>query len=265
MQAKCIACVAALLTLPFWTMTKRDKYTLHSVLGSVLHELSQQQHAFLQESFGHTKMAFVEKNAVVIETSDPFVFIKPKVSAVPNAEEFDVIREAMSNKATGNEYFNGKNYIKAVEEYDKAIHLLVEFDVKKCARELAICYQNRSAANEKMRKFIVSVQDATYAIDADHTYGKGYYRRASAYMSQNKLYCALQDIIWACILDRFRNKVWIKMMTDINDKFGEFYLSTVAGKQQASASNNCSFFLTFGMRCQLYVIIIRIQICTFQT
>lgn len=172
-------------------------------------------------------MAFVEKNAAPTETSDPFVFIKPRETAVPNAEEFDVIREAMSNKAAGNEYFNGKNYIKAVTEYDKAINLLAELDVKKCARELAICFQNRSAANEKMRKFIVSVQDATNAIDADHTYGKGYYRRASAYLSQNRMYCALQDIIWSCILDRFRNPVCNKMMADINDKFGEFYSSTV--------------------------------------
>lgn len=160
-----------------------------------------------------------------VEEESTFVFIKTKESAVPNAEEYDLIRKAMDIKNVGNDCFNRKNYIKAVKKYDKAIDILAGLDVNKCARELAICYQNRSTANEKMKKIIVSIQDATNAIAADPTYGKAYYRRASAHMSQNKIYCAMQDIIWACCLDRFRNKVYNKMAADINARFGELFFA----------------------------------------
>lgn len=58
---------------------------------------------------------------------------------------------------------------------------------------IAIYYGNRSFAYLKTECFGYALQDATKALELDKTYIKGYYRRASAYMSLGKFKLALKD------------------------------------------------------------------------
>lgn len=78
---------------------------------------------------------------------------------------------ACEAKAFSNASFLDKNHIKTVDEYDKAINMLAGLYETKFSPELA---------DEKMRTFIISIQDASNAIAADRTYAIGYCRWASA-------------------------------------------------------------------------------------
>lgn len=57
----------------------------------------------------------------------------------------------------------------------------------------AIYYGNRSFAYLRTECFGYALNDATKAIELDKTYVKGYYRRASAYMSLGKYKMAVKD------------------------------------------------------------------------
>ena len=58
---------------------------------------------------------------------------------------------------------------------------------------IAIYYGNRSFAYLRTECFGYALEDASKAIELDKTYIKGYYRRASAYMSLGKFKLALKD------------------------------------------------------------------------
>lgn len=128
---------------------------------------------------------------------------------------------AIRIKNQGNDEFKTGDYKKAIQAYGEAVNLLGTLDAEKCGSELAICYQNRAAAYEKLRKISMMIADATKAIEADNTYAKGYYRRARGYIIEKKLYAALQDAVWACIFDRFRAEKFRKMAADLNSRFGK--------------------------------------------
>ena len=57
----------------------------------------------------------------------------------------------------------------------------------------ATYFGNRSFAYHKTECFGYSLTDATSAIELDKNYVKGYYRRASAYMSLGKFKQAIKD------------------------------------------------------------------------
>jgi len=92
--------------------------------------------------------------------------------------------EAEQFKLQANEHFKKQQYQKAIELYSKAIEL---------NPEVSVYYGNRSIANLKIENFGYALSDATKAIELDKNYIKGYYRRASAYMSLGKHKMALRD------------------------------------------------------------------------
>ncbi|KAK8371904.1 hypothetical protein O3P69_013501 [Scylla paramamosain] len=87
-------------------------------------------------------------------------------------------------KSEANEYFKKQQYEKAIALYTQAI----EIDGSN-----PILYGNRSFAHLRMESFGYALRDASKALELDRTYIKGYYRRASAYMSLGKFKLALKD------------------------------------------------------------------------
>lgn len=77
------------------------------------------------------------------------------------------------------------------QQYEKAIKLYTS--AIECNAEESTYYGNRSFAYHKTECFGYALKDATKAIDLDKNYVKGYYRRASAYMSLGKYKMAVKD------------------------------------------------------------------------
>lgn len=152
-------------------------------------------------------------------TPEPFVFIAIDATNSAKEEQFAEMREA------GNEHFKNRHFNDAIKMYTDAIDCLVKLNRKECARELAIFYQNRSAANEFMLKSAACISDATKSIETDENYAKAYYRRAKGFVQQGKLYCAMQDIVQACVLKQFRNDTFNNMAAAINGRFGKHFVA----------------------------------------
>lgn len=171
---------------------------------------------------------FSLKRKTAKATSEPFVFIKiHQGEKVLSDDGNRKILEAIKIKDEGNDHFHTKNYGKAKGLYDAAVNTLKLLDVKKCARQLAICYQNRASAYEQLRDAPSMIQDAAKAIETDETYAKGYYRRARGFIMERKFYGAFQDVMWACILERFTNEAYNKMAADMNARFSKHLFSTI--------------------------------------
>lgn len=75
-------------------------------------------------------------------------------------------------------------YEKAIEMYTKAIEM---------NPTVAAYYGNRSLAHLRTECFGYALEDASKALELDKNYIKGYYRRATAYMSLGKFKLALKD------------------------------------------------------------------------
>lgn len=153
-------------------------------------------------------------------TDEPFVFFTLKENEAGDGEGKSELRAAMQIKDDGNKYFAEANYEKAIEAYGAAIDVLNELDIDKCRRQLAICYQNCAYVYETLRKYSLVIENATKAIEIDETYAKAYFRRARAYVVEKKIYSAFQDVMWASILQKFKNKEYNKMAVQMNSKFG---------------------------------------------
>lgn len=80
--------------------------------------------------------------------------------------------------------FSEQDYNNAIELYTKAIE---------ANPTVAVYYGNRSFAYLKTECFGYALSDASKAIELDKSYIKGFYRRATAYMSLGKFKDALKD------------------------------------------------------------------------
>lgn len=80
--------------------------------------------------------------------------------------------------------FSAQMYDKAIEMYTKAIE---------ANPTVAVYYGNRSIAHLRTESFGYALADASKSLELDKNYLKGYYRRATAYMSLGKVKQALRD------------------------------------------------------------------------
>lgn len=124
--------------------------------------------------------------------------------------------DAIAAKDEGNIHFQNKQYVDAIRMYDLAIE---RFEGRNL--ELAVCYQNRAAAKMYMKELVESISDASKAIEFNEHYAKAYYRRAMMYNEQRKYFRALQDIVQACILERFTNKTYNNTVAVLLTQVGE--------------------------------------------
>ncbi|XP_050532859.1 serine/threonine-protein phosphatase 5 [Daktulosphaira vitifoliae] len=101
------------------------------------------------------------------------------------------ITHAERMKEEANTHFSVKRYAEAIECYTKAI-VMCESSSNK-PHNFAAYYANRSFAYSKTEAYGYALADASKAIQLDPKYLKGYYRRATAYMSLGKFKEALKD------------------------------------------------------------------------
>lgn len=121
--------------------------------------------------------------------------------------------EAEKFKALGNDFFNKKQYIPAVENYTKAIDvrqykylfLSCRLPHRMTTRFWLFCMETgkngvamdthcaRAFANLKMENFGFTLADSDKALELDPSYIKAYYRKGSAHMVLQKFQDALAD------------------------------------------------------------------------
>lgn len=130
-------------------------------------------------------------------------------------------RAAIAAKDEGNIFFRNQQYDAAARMYTVAIEKLESIQ-QMCNLELAVCYQNRAAAEMSMKKYCDSFLDASKAIELNDHYSKAYFRRAKVYNEKRKYYRALQDTLQACILERFQNKTYTDMVGVLLSQIGEW-------------------------------------------
>lgn len=150
--------------------------------------------------------------------------------------------QAIAAKDEGNVYFQNQQNEDAVRMYSVAIEKF-ENSKRVCNLQLAVCYQNRAAATMYMKKYDNAVSDASKAIELNAHYSKAYFQRAKAYNEQRKYYCALQDIVQACILEKFKNKTYTDMVGVLLTKIGKrkfvFYMKRIDRKPTAKLITLC--------------------------
>lgn len=156
--------------------------------------------------------------------SEHFVFL-PNDLTEPSAptDMNPSFRTAIAVKNEGNICFKRKEYDRAIRHYDRAIGILEEINTKSTSYTLSVCYQNRAAANAQKKKFSDSISDASKAIKSNDHYAKAYYRRAMGYFEQKKYFCALQDIIQACVMERFQHSIYRKAAVTIIAEIGKYF------------------------------------------
>lgn len=140
--------------------------------------------------------------------------------AIKNA----VLQSAVAVKNAGNQRSQGSKgskYEEALFLYTETISKLQKSDDTTSQGKLAFCYQSRAAAYERLEMYDEAIEDATKAIELNDSDAKAYFIRAKAYVGLNKVYCAFQDGMMACISENFRNKAFIRFVGDINARFGE--------------------------------------------
>lgn len=148
-----------------------------------------------------------------------------------------VLRLALEVENTGNQFYQEARYVEAESMYAEAIIKLQQIDDKMCSHILASCYQKRAAAYERMEMFDEAAVNATKAIELNPSYAMAYFRRAKANVGLKKWYCALQDGLMACILEKFRNINYTRFAAKINARFGEFFVTNNLYK------NCCKLFI----------------------
>lgn len=99
--------------------------------------------------------------------------------------------EALKLKNDGNRELTAGHFLEAIRFYTEALQL---------APTNAIVLSNRAQAFLKVENYGLAQADATAAIEADPTYAKAYYRRASAHYALNKFKLARKDFKQVCKL-----------------------------------------------------------------
>ncbi|KAL3982697.1 TPR repeat family protein [Acanthocheilonema viteae] len=123
--------------------------------------------------------------------------VRPTASVAPYPVLFPGMQSSKEVKDKGNEYFKQCSYRKATEAFTEAINL--------CPPEykshLAVCYQNRAAAYDRLGDPERSIMDCTKALELDPLYFKAVVRRAKAYLSLGRPEEALDDLTCAFVMN----------------------------------------------------------------
>ncbi|EJW88162.1 TPR Domain containing protein [Wuchereria bancrofti] len=122
--------------------------------------------------------------------------VGPTASVASCSILFPGMQSSKGMKDKGNEYFKQCSYRKAAETFTEAIRL--------CPAEqknhLAVCYQNRAAAYDRLGDPERSIMDCTKAVELAPLYLKAVVRRARAYLSVNRPDEALDDLTYAFVM-----------------------------------------------------------------
>lgn len=161
--------------------------------------------------------------SIYANTSEFFVFLPNDLNQIKSSSHLkgnENFVGGIAAKDEGNIYFQNQQYESAIRMYSVAIEKFGNSQ-RVCNLELAACYQNRAAAKMYLRQYDDAISDASKAIELYDHYSKAYFRRAKAYIKQRKYYRALQDIVQACILERFKNRMYTDMVAVLLNQIGE--------------------------------------------
>ncbi|KAM3725832.1 Prenylcysteine oxidase [Dirofilaria immitis] len=122
--------------------------------------------------------------------------VRPTASVAPCPMLFPGVESSKKVKDKGNEYFKQYSYKKAVEAFTEAINLCPP----EYKNHLAVCYQNRAAAYDRLGDPERSIMDCTKALELDPLYFKAVVRRAKAYLSLSRPEEALDDLTYAFVM-----------------------------------------------------------------
>jgi len=129
----------------------------------------------------------------------------------------DKLEEALSFKKEGNELFKANNFEGAILKYNEAISACPPHRMS----ELAVMYQNRAAANERLEKLDLALEDCNLSIKNNNRYAKALDREAKVLKklaaklggdeeSLNKritmLSQALEDMSMCCQLEGYKQE-----------------------------------------------------------
>ena len=125
--------------------------------------------------------------------------------------------DVLQMKAQGNEFFKKSMYEEAIKCYSTAIQECP----KDNGTDLCVFYQNRAAANEKLKRWELVVHDCTTAIQFDSKYCKALHRRAKAHLALGRKGAYLDDATLACMIERYCNKTAVELAKQIATDLGE--------------------------------------------
>nr|CAD7445194.1 unnamed protein product [Timema bartmani] len=101
------------------------------------------------------------------------------------------IHHANQFKVKGNEFYNTKEYDKALEQYTASIDIL----------PTVTCYNNRAITLLKLKRYSDVIADCNYVLEQDADNMKGYFRRGVAYQHKNSFLNARDDFARVLQLD----------------------------------------------------------------
>lgn len=171
------------------------------------------------------KQRCLKQKSINANTSEYFVFLPNNLTDINSVSAINanpIFRDAIASKNAGNASFEDEQYDEAICHYNIAIDIFEQMNTKSCASALGVCYQNRATANAFKENYVDAISDASKAIELNEHYSKAYYRRAMCYYAQKKYYRALQDIAQACVLERFKNALYINTSVEIIAAIGKF-------------------------------------------
>lgn len=148
--------------------------------------------------------------------SEHFVFLPNNLtdfSSVSDINANPTFRDAIAAKNTG-------LYTRAILLYSRAIGILEKTNTTSRASALSVCYENRATVHALKENYVGAIRDASKAIELNEHNSRAYYRRAQCYYEQMKYFRSLQDIMQACVLERFGNAQYIAMAVEIVAEIG---------------------------------------------
>lgn len=147
-----------------------------------------------------TRLENLKGKSISIDGKETESFSEKKSGV--ETEKLTPLKQALLFKDEGNACFKSGKYDEAIKFYEKAI--------EKCPEEnktdMAIFYQNRSAAYEMLKKWSQVIADCTRSLEYNNKYTKAYFRRAKAHEQMKDLLKCLDDITATCILEQFQNQ-----------------------------------------------------------
>lgn len=137
-----------------------------------------------------------------------------------------ILEKAQRFKKLGNKYFSDGKYDEAITYYTEAI----EACTGESPENLAIFYQNRAAAYERLNKYSAVKADCTKALELNPRYVKALTRRARVLERSNELETALEDITAVCILEQFSNDASLiladKLLKQLGRQHAQEFMAT---------------------------------------
>ncbi len=118
---------------------------------------------------------------------------------------------ALKLKESGNRAYGGKDFLKAIELYSKAI----------LCKQDPVYYSNRAACYSALQDWDKVIEDTTAAINIEPEYVKALNRRANAYERLEKFSDSLLDYTASCIIDGFNNSSSAQAVERLLKKFAE--------------------------------------------